>query len=310
MTEPARRQVRVGDIAPEHAALLRRVHELAAESTRMRLAAPSSGREVAQWKRLGERLDLIHRERRTVEASARAQGIPEPWIKAARSHGAEGQTWTANQLLAPARTGGLRTTRKVAAEAQRLAHMAAIGVVRKHLRTAAGIVGTDADRAAAHRFRRNFEAVRRGVEVIAASTGMGRWETAIAFAAANRHLNFHIDQYLTYDLTALDALYLPLTDSAILIEVARSIRHVRASPSATANSPGANGVPSAKALLDHARHALVAVDTPEFGSGAAIETAISAAIWDPAALDWEPSTDGDGPDNAVVQAAPEIGPER
>ncbi|MGW0251124.1 hypothetical protein ACWDYH_31295 [Nocardia goodfellowii] len=310
MSEASRRQVRVCDVAPEHAGLLHKIHELAAESTRIRLANPSSDRNVEHWIRLGERLDAIHRERRIIEAAARKQGIPEPWIKAARTRGAEGKPWTGNQLLAPARTGGLRTTKRVAAEAQRLADLAALSVVRKHLRTAAGL-SAESDSAAARRFRGNFEAFRRRVEVIAASTGMGRWETAIAFAAADRHLTYHIDQYLTYDLANLEAIYRPLTNSAIATEVARSIRHLPSFWSATTNEPGENGVPSAGALFGRARQALVVVDTPEFGSGAAIETAISAAIWDPTALDWEPSTEGGGGlGGGAGEIQPEIGVDR
>ncbi|WP_194817945.1 hypothetical protein [Nocardia sp. XZ_19_385] len=309
MSAPAKQQVRVRDIEPDRAQLLERIHALAAESVRQRQAIPTSEREVNDWKHLVDQLDAIHGERDLTEITARDQGIPNAWIDLARRHGIEGKAWTGDQLLPPAtRTWGRRTSNRVMQDAKRLAHMAAVSTVRDHLRAAAGIT-TEADPAAAQRFQRNFHALRTRAVAIASFPGTGQARVAHAFAAASDLLNHEISQYLTYTLTDLEAMWQPLTSRAIASDIRRSLKSLQIADPGTSTGSHQTLVPTANALLARARVALAAAATPDSGSGAAIEAAISAGLGESAALDWVPDIEAEGLDSATAEVQHETGPD-
>ncbi|MGW0251125.1 hypothetical protein ACWDYH_31300 [Nocardia goodfellowii] len=306
MTSPSTRAVRVGDVEPEQARLLHRIHTLATESARQRREIPVTERQVADWVHLSTRLDEIHRERELTEITAREHGVPPGWIELARARGIQGRGWTGDQLL-PAATPvrGQRARNRIAADARRLAYMAAVHTVRNHLRAIAGLT-IETDPRAVDRFERNFRALRNRVAEIAASPAVSAAKVTHAFDTATELLAREIGQYLTYPLADLDALWQPLTSRAMASDLRRALKSLRAAAPESTSDHNRTLVPTSEDLLGRAHEILYAATTvataPESVDGAVIEAAISAGLGESAALDWEPDTDPRGTGTAEQRA--------
>ncbi|WP_433678318.1 hypothetical protein [Nocardia sp. CA-119907] len=305
---------RSGDIAPEQAALLARIHQLAANATRLRQTNHTTGPRTTPSTQLLERIAAIDRDRDLTEIAARAQGVPANWVDLARRLGHTGRAWSDDQLLpTPRSVTGRRSARRVLDDTRELAEMAAITVVREHLLSTAGITG-EPDPVAAQQFRRNMQALWTRAAATATSIRMDRTERADAFEAATRDVDTHVERYRHLSLDDLDAQWRTYTTPTIADGVRRSLKSLRRTDrTATSSSRDAEieQPPTPDALLERARRTLDTTSTEHTRAGAEIDAAVTDAIPGVPTHGWDTSTDvrDSEPASAQHQAHPEAGPD-
>ncbi|MBF6339761.1 hypothetical protein IU450_28300 [Nocardia abscessus] len=309
MTGP-RPGLRVRDIAPEYATLLRRVHQLAAEATRLRQTNDTADPNATPSTQVLAQIAAIDRDRDLTEIHARASGMPASWVDLARRLGHTGQAWTDDHLLPTLRpVAGRRSAQRVLDDIRQLADMAAITVVREHLLATGGIAG-EPDPVAAQQLRRNMQALWTRATATATSIRMSRTDRAHAFEAAVGDVDTNVERYRHYRLDDLDAQWRTYTTPAIADGVRRSLKSLRRTNRA-ANSSDAESetTPTPSVLLDHARHALDTASTDQSEAGAAIGTAVTAAMPDAATHRWDTGTHVRDSEFTGVEAYPEAGPD-
>ncbi|MGY5309147.1 hypothetical protein [Nocardia gipuzkoensis] len=305
--------LRVRDIAPEHATLLRRVHQLAADATRLRQTNHTTDPNATPSTRVLDQIAAIDRDRDLTEIQARANGMPASWVDLARRLGHTGQAWTDDHLLpTPRPVAGRRNTQRVLDDTRQLADMAAITVVREHLLATSGIAG-EPDLVAAQQLRRNMQALWTRATATATSIGMSRTDRAHAFAAATRDIDTNVERYRHYSLDDLDAQWRTYTTPAIADGVRRSLKSLRRTNRATNTTASSDAEsetpPTPSALLDHARHALDTASTDRSEAGAAIDAAVTAAMPDAATHRRDTGTDVHDSESTGVEAYPDAGPD-
>ncbi|WP_068056358.1 hypothetical protein [Nocardia xishanensis] len=305
---------RVGDLPREHAALLREIHQLAAESARLRHTMHTDRLSAADSTAVLDQLGHLDRERELTEIAARSQGIPPSWVDQARQAGQTGRAWTDEQLLgAPTRQQtGRRTVKRVIADTAQLVDMAAITAAREHLLTLHGIT-SEPEPAAAQQLRRNMDALWTRATRTAAAIGMSGRERARAFTITDEHVRQRTEHYLHYGLDELNAEWRNHASPAVAASVRRSLSSLRrdARTTTTPSNPDLDAdLPKPAELRDRARAVLgeaVAADHAE--SGHATEAAIAAAMPDQLAHDLDTDASTDGGEATTTEAYRDAGPD-
>ncbi|MFX0578782.1 hypothetical protein [Nocardia nepalensis] len=303
--------LRIRDIPPEQAALLRQIHRLAAVGERLRQALPETSPDSAQGIELLDHIAEVDRDRDLTEIRARAGGMPAGWVDQARAAGRSGRAWTDELLLPPTRSPTRRRNlERVAQDTRQLADMAAITVARQH-RLATDGVTTDPEPAAADQLRRNMTALWTRAAATATSLGIDGTERARVFNAATRYLDRRVQTYQHYSLDDINAAWRTYTTPAIAATVRRSLKSLRRTnrdtdtPAADAEQP-----PTPQALIDRARHSLdtAATNDTDSDTGTDIESVITVAI-PGTTSEWDASAELDSGDSAAVDAYPDAGPD-
>lgn len=301
--------LRIRDIAPEQAALLRRIHQLAALGERLRQAIPQTTPGSAQGSQLLDHIAEVARDRDLTEIGARADGLPAGWVDQARAAGRSGRPWTDELLLPPTRSPTRRRNlKRVVQDTRQLADMAAITVARQH-RLATNGLATDPEPAAAEQFRRNMAALWTRAAATATSLGMDGTERARVFNAASRYLDRRVQTYRYYSRDDLNAAWRTYTTPTIGATVRRSLKSLRSTDRGTDTpAPDAEQPPTPQALIDRARHSLDAAATNDSDTGTEIESAITVAI-PGTAHGCDASAELDSGDSTTVEAYPNAGPD-
>ncbi|MFX0574665.1 hypothetical protein [Nocardia nepalensis] len=312
MTGP-RPALRVRDLAADQAALLRRIHQLAAEGTRLRKNMQATVTDTAARTEALAQIAAVDRDRDLTEIRARAEGMARSWVDLARHVGHAGGTWTGEQLLpTPRPVTGRRTFGRVVADTAQLADIAAITVAREHVLATTGADG-EPEPAAAQQVRRNMEAIWTRATMTAASIGMGRKQRVRTFQTATSDIEQRVEHYLQFSVADLDALWRSYTTPTIAADIRRSLNSLRRTDRGTENSTtSTEQPPTPTALIERARNALSATiaDRSETGSGTG--AAITAAITDAlsgTAHGWDSATDIAGGETTAVEAYPDAGPD-
>ncbi|MFE9324154.1 hypothetical protein ACIHDR_11735 [Nocardia sp. NPDC052278] len=302
---------RSGDIPPEQAVLLARIHQLAAAASGLRHADHTADPVSTPSTPVLEQLAAIDRDRDLTEITARANGVPASWVDLARRLGHTGRAWSDDQLLPTPRPVAVRRSiQRVLDDTGQLAEMAAITVIREHLLTAAGLTA-EPDPVAAQQLRRNMQALWTRATATATSIRMGRTERAHAFQAAIGAVDAHVERYRHYSLDELDAQWRTHTTTAIADGVRRSLKSLRRTDRTTTPSSDAEieKPPTPNALLDHAHRSLGTTNTDHTQAGAEIDAAVTDAMPDAATHGWDTSTDVRDSAATAVHAHPEAGPD-
>ncbi|MEV6338753.1 hypothetical protein AB0M12_29025 [Nocardia vinacea] len=301
--------LRIRDIPPEQAALLRQIHHLAALGERLRQALPETTPRSAEGSHLLDHIAEVDRERDLTEIRARADGMPAGWVDQARAAGRSGRAWTDELLLPPTRSPARRRNlQRVVQDTRQLADMAAVTVARQQ-RLTTNAVTIDPELAAAEQLRRNMTALWTRAAATATSLGMDGTERARIFDAASRHLDRRVQNYRHYSIDDLDAAWRTYTTSTIAATVRRSLKSLRRTdrgtdtPAAEAEQP-----PTPQALIDRARHSLDTAATNDSDTGTEIESVITVAI-PGTAHGWDACAELDSGDSAAVDAYPNAGPD-
>lgn len=271
--------LRIRDIPPEQAVLLRQIHRLAALGERLRQALPQTTPRSAEGSQLLDRIAEVDRDRDLTEIRARADGMPAGWVDQARAAGRSGRAWTDELLLPPTRSPTRRRNlQRVVQDTRQLADMAALTVARQH-RLAINEGTTDPEPAAAEQLRRNMAALWTRAAATATSLGMDGTQRARVFNTASRYLDRRVQTYRRYSLDDLDAAWRTYTTPTIAATVRRSLKSLRRTdrgthtPAAEAEQP-----PTPQALIDRARHSLDTAATTDSDTGTDIDSVITAAI--------------------------------
>ncbi|MFF7941603.1 hypothetical protein ACFZC5_17970 [Nocardia gamkensis] len=308
MTRP-RPGIRSGDIPPDHASLLRRIHQLAADATHLRDTLPAIGAEATATTAVFEQIAAIDRQRSLAEIQARDRGVPADWVGVVRRLAESGRAWNDDHLLpAPRPAPGRRNTPRVADDMRQLTDMAALTVARDHL---LGITTAHAepDPAAAQQLRRNMAALWTRADRTATSIGLGARSRARAFNTTT-DLAERVEGYLRYSREDLDTHWHSYTSTAIADGVRRSLKSLRRiDRDITTVDPDAKQPPTPKALIEQARHALDTALRGQSESGAQIDAAVDAAIPEAATDSWDSTTSVDAGETAAVAAYPDAGPD-
>ncbi|WP_327097029.1 hypothetical protein OIE68_45420 [Nocardia vinacea] len=313
MTRPGS-GTRSGEIPPEQAALLRRIHQLAADATRLRQTDHTADAGTPPTPQVLAQIAAIDRDRDLTEIAARARGVPASWVDTVRRLGQTGRAWTDDHLLPTPRPGpGRRNLERVVDDTRQLADMAAITVVRDHLLAAAGIT-SEPDPVAAQQLRRNMNALWTRATTTATSIGMRAEDRADTFDAVARDVGTHVERYRHYSLDNLDAQWRTYTTSTIADGVRRSLKSLRRTDRVTTTTSSSSDAafekpPTPNALLDHARHALDTAHTDRSDAGAVIDAAVTDAMPDAATHDWDTTTHAHDSEFASAEACPEAGPD-
>ncbi|WP_327118985.1 hypothetical protein OHB12_12095 [Nocardia sp. NBC_01730] len=197
--------LRIRDIPLEQAAVLRRIHQLAALGTRLRQAMQARTPGSADSTRKFGQVSEVDRDRDLTEIHARLDGLPASWVDQACAAGQSGRAWTDELLLpAPRPATGRRNIKRVLDDTRQLADMAAITVAREH-RLATHGVTAEPEPAAAGQLRRNMEAIWTRAAATATSIGMDRKQRARVFNAASSDVNERAESYLHDSLDDLNA---------------------------------------------------------------------------------------------------------
>lgn len=279
MTAP-RPHLRIADIAPEHAELLKRIHHLAGHGAQLRHTIRDTHSDFTQTTRMLSEPDAVERERAVTEITARGNGVPATWINHVRRSAQIGRDWSNHaQLPTPAgQPARRRSTRRVDADLQQLTDIAALSVTRSHLLTTHGIP-TEPEPAAAHQLHRNTAALWSRATKTATAIGMSGAERTLVFSRADARLHQRLDQYRHQQVDTLTDLWHAYTTPSIAAGVRRSLASLRRTrdPRPDPNAP----LPATPdELLDRARRILAANhDDSEIPS--AIATAVSAALPQP-----------------------------
>jgi hypothetical protein len=309
MTHP-RPGTRSGDIPPDHATLLRRIHQLAADAIHLRGTLPAIGAEATATTAVFEEIAAIDRQRSLAEIQARDRGVPADWVGVVRRLAESGRAWNDDHLLpAPRPAPGRRNTPRVADDMRQLTDMAALTVARDHL---LGITTAHAepDPAAAQQLRRNMEALWTRADRTATSIGLGAKARARAFDTATRDLAQRVAAYLHYSHDDLDTHWRSYTSTAIADGVRRSLKSLRRiDRDITAVDPDAEQPPTPKALIERARYALNTALPRQSAAGARIAAAIDAAMPEAATDSWDSTTGVDAGETTTVEAHPDAGPD-
>ncbi|WP_433194551.1 hypothetical protein ACQP1G_38260 [Nocardia sp. CA-107356] len=301
--------LRIRDIPPEQAALLRQIHQLAAVGERLRRALPETTPHTAEGSQLLDHIAEVDRDRDLTEIRARADGMPAGWVDQARAAGRSGRAWTDELLLPPTRSPARRRNlQRVVQDTRQLADMAALTVARQQ-RLATNAVTTDPEPAAAEQLRRNMAALWTRAAATATSLGMDGTERARVFNAARRYLDRRVQTYEHYSLDDLNAAWRTYTTPTIAATVRRSLKSLRRTDRDTDTSAAeADQPPTPQALIDRARHSLDTAATTDSDTGTDIESVITIAI--PGnAYGWDASAEFDSGDSAAVDAYPDAGPD-
>ncbi|UGT70831.1 hypothetical protein LTT66_12040 [Nocardia gipuzkoensis] len=301
--------IRSGDIPPEHATLLRRIHQLAADANELRATLLTTDTEAAATTAVFEQIAAVDRQRSLAEIQARNRGVPADWIGVVRRLAESGRAWNDDHLLpAPRPAPGRRNTPRVADDMRQLTDMAALTVARDHL---LGINTADAepDPAAAQQLRRNMEALWTRADRTATSIGLGARSRARAFNTTT-DLAERVEGYLRYSREDLDIHWRSYTSTAIADGVRRSLKSLRRiDRDITTVDPDAEQPPTPKALIEQARHALDTAIRGQSEAGAQINAAVDAAIPEAATDSWDSTTGVDAGETAAVAAYPDTGPD-
>ncbi|WP_280312017.1 MULTISPECIES: hypothetical protein [Nocardia] len=310
MTHP-RPGIRSGDIPPEHAVLLRRIHQLAADATHLRDTLPTIDAEATATTALFEQIAATDRQLSLAEIQARDRGVPADWIGVVRRFAETGRAWNDDHLLpAPRPAPGRRSTPRVADDMRQLTDMAALTVARDHL-LGINTAEPEPDPAAAHQLRRNMEALWTRADRTATSIGLGARSRARAFDTVTRDLAQRVETYLRYNHDDLDTHWRSYTHTAIADGVRRSLKSLRRiDRDLTTVDPDAEQPPTPKTLIERARDALDTALEKQPEAGPQIDAAIDAAMPDAAtATDSWASTTGIDAAATVVEAYPDAGPD-
>ncbi|MFC9965673.1 hypothetical protein ACFVH4_15705 [Nocardia ignorata] len=265
---------RVRDIRPDYAEGLRRVHQLAAEGTRLHRALDAVGLVTADRLDLSQQSTAVDRERALLEIDLRGNGVPAVWLDVARRLGSSQRPWSPDQILPPVRTdSGRRSSSRVAADTHLVVDMAAVSVVREHLlshhRSPA-----DTDSAPALQFRRNMGVVWQRSVITAHTINLNQTERTQVTDAATAELTRRISLYRAMSLDDIQTLWDAYTGGAIADTYRKSI---------TANTPSGHqlgaSLPAPQHWLDQARASLAGRRLPEPNRD--IDQAIAAAISGP-----------------------------
>ncbi|MFI9410077.1 hypothetical protein [Nocardia gamkensis] len=301
--------IRSGDIPPEHATPLRRIHQLAADANELRATLLTTDTEAAATTAVFEQIAAVDRQRSLAEIQARNRGVPADWIGVVRRLAESGRAWNDDHLLpAPRPAPGRRNTPRVADDMRQLTDMAALTVARDHL---LGITTADAepDPAAAQQLRRNMEALWTRADRTATSIGLGARSRARAFNTTT-DLAERVEGYLRYSREDLDTHWRSYTSTAIADGVRRSLKSLRRiDRDITTVDPDAEQPPTPKALIEQARHALDTAIRGQSDAGARIAAAIDAAMPEAATDSWDSTTGVDAGETAAVAAYPDAGPD-
>lgn len=262
---------RVRDIRADYADGLRRVHQLAAEGTRLHRVLDAVVLLPADRRELSQRSTTVDRERALLEITLRGNGVPAAWIDVARRLGSSQQPWSPDQILPPVRTEpGRRSRIRVAADTHLVVDMAAVSVVREHLLSHHRSTA-DPDSAAAVQFRRNMGAVWQRSVVTAHTINLDQTELRRVTDAATADLTRRISLYRDLSLDDIQTLWDGYTGGALADTYRKSI---------VANTPSGHqlsaALPTPQHWLEQARVDLgggrSAVDNHS------IDQAIAAAI--------------------------------
>lgn len=306
--------LRVRDLAADQAALLRQIHQLAAEGTRLQQNMQATVTDAAARTETLAQIAAVDRDRDLTEIRARAQGMPRSWVDLARHVGHAGGAWTDEQLLpTPRRVTGRRTFGRVGADTAQLADMAAIAVTREHLLATTGADG-EPEPAAAQQVRRNMEAIWTRATTTATSIGMGRQQRARTFQTATADIEQRVERYVQFSVADLDALWRNYTTPGIAADMRRSLNSLRRTDRGADNSTtDTEQPPTPTALIERARHAVSATiaDRSETGcgTGATINAAITDTLSDTMTCSWDSATDVAGDETAAVEAYLDAGPD-
>ncbi|MER7450378.1 hypothetical protein ABTW96_08825 [Nocardia beijingensis] len=308
MTRP-RTSTRSGDIPPDHAALLRRIHQLAADATHLRTTLHTADTEVTATTSVFEQINTIDRQRALAEIQARNRGMPADWVEVVRRLAESGRPWSDDHLLpTPRPAPRRRNTSRVAEDLHQLTDMAAITIARQHL---LGIATADAepDPAAAQQLRRNMEALWTRAERTATTIDLDAEACTRAFATATRDLAQRVEGYLHYSRDDLDTHWRSYTSPAIADRVRRSLKSLRRiDRDITTDAGDAERPPTPKVLIERARDAL---DTAigRRPAGSQIDTAIADAMPEAATDSWDSTTGVNAAETTGVQVYPTAGPD-
>ncbi|WP_039804144.1 hypothetical protein [Nocardia araoensis] len=309
MTRP-RTSTRSGDIPPDYADLLRRIHQLAADASRLRTTLHTADTEVTATTSVFEQMAAIDRQRALAEIQARDRGVPAEWVEVVRRLAESGRTWSDDHLLpTPRPAPRRRNTSRVAEDMRQLTDMAAITVARQHL---LGIATADAepDPAAAQQLRRNMEALWTHADRTATSIDLDAEARARAFDTATRDFAQRVEGYLHYSLDDLDTHWRSYTSPIIADGVRRSLKSLRRiDGDITTDAGDIERPPTPKDLIERARGALDTAIGGQRETGAGIDAAIVDAMPEAATDSWDSTTGVDAADTTGVQAYPTAGPD-
>ncbi|MFI6779215.1 hypothetical protein [Nocardia sp. NPDC050412] len=303
--------LRIRDIPPEQAALLRQIHQLADLGERLRHAVPMTTPGSAESTELLDHIAEVDRDRDLTEIRVRADGMPAGWVDQARMAGRSGRAWTDELLLLPTRSPARRRNlKRVVQDTRQLADMAAVTVARQH-RLDTNAVTADPEPAAAEQLRRNMAALWTRAAATATSLGMDGKERERVFNAPRRYLDRRVQTYRHYSLDDLNVAWRTYTAPAIAASVRRSLKSLRRADRGTetaAADPDAEQPPTPQALIERARQSLYAAANNHSDTGTEIESVITVAI--PETTDgWDASAELDSGDSAAVDAYPNAGPD-
>ncbi|MGY1960876.1 hypothetical protein [Nocardia gipuzkoensis] len=310
MTRP-RSGTRSGDIPPEHATLLRHIHQLAADATRLHDTLHTTDTEATAPTAVFEQIAAIDRQRSLVEIQARDRGVPADWIGVVRRLAETGRAWSDDHLLPTRPAPGRRNAPRVAEDMRQLTDMAAITVAREHL---LGTATADAepDPAAAQQLRRNMEALWTRADRTATSIGLGAQARARAFDTTTSDLAQRVEGYLHYNPDDLDTHWRSYTSTVIADGVRRSLKSLRRTDrdiTTPDTDTDTERPPTPKALIQRARDAL---DTAIWGQsehGPQIDAAITGAMPEATTDSWDSTTGADTAETTSVEAYPTAGPD-
>ncbi|MGY1898392.1 hypothetical protein [Nocardia gipuzkoensis] len=308
MTRP-RSATRSGDIAPEHATLLRHIHQLAADATRLRDTLHTTDTEATATTAVFEQIAAIDRQRSLAEIQARDRGVPADWIGVVRRLAETGRAWSDDHLLpTPRPAPGRRNTPRVADDMRQLTDMAAITVAREHL---LGTATADAepDPAAAQQLRRNMEALWTRADRTATSIGLGAQARARAFDTTTSDLTRRVEGYLHYSPDDLDTHWRSYTSTAIADGVRRSLKSLRRTDRDTTTDTDTERPPTPKALIQRARDAVDTAIGGQSEQGTQIDAAIACAMPEATTDSWDSTTGVDAAETTSVEAYPTAGPD-
>ncbi|SUE28936.1 Uncharacterised protein [Nocardia farcinica] len=253
-----------------------------------------------------DQLNDIDRERSLTEIQARHTGMPAEWIDHARSAGHARQPWAGDRLLpprgAPARR---RSSQRVAADTRQLADMAAISVVREDRLAAIG-VRTEPEPAAAMQLRRNMHALWTRARLTAEATAMNRSHRASVFGAAILEVDRRVADYRDHSLDDLNARWRSHAVPAVADGLRRSLKSLRGSTDTLTTSSGDLEPPTPKALIERARHSLLAIQTAPMGSE--IESAVSTALPEVPCRSWNNDVRTSTTESSLPAVYSDIGP--
>ncbi|MGW4368069.1 hypothetical protein ACWEKT_20740 [Nocardia takedensis] len=272
MVSPVPVPMRVRDIPADHAEGLRRIHELATESARLRQRTTTAAGSVSQ--RLGRQREVeqTDRARGLLEISARSNGVPAEWVDLARRRGFSRQPWTPAQLLPPPAPSPLarRNRHRVASDTHLLADMAAVSAVRGHLMSQHRI-STDPHSTGEHQFRRNTQALWQRAVVTADAIGMSTSQRQRIAATATADLDQRLSVYRVLSLEDLDTLWHAYTGTAFGDSARRPLTKA---PARDTTTPPV--LPAPEDWLDHIRSRLssAAPADPDVEIAAAVTAAV------------------------------------